>query len=104
MPTPWIAPDEMIYGLLGQSLYRTGHLAILGGPTPYYSAVVPLLAGVPLSVSDLAGGYSVLKVVQALVISLAAVPVYFWARSSCRGAGRSLRSLAGLPARYSGLV
>ena len=81
MPTPWIAPDEMIYGLLGQSLYRTGHLAILGGPTPYYSAVVPLVAGLPLSVSDLAGGYSVLKVVQALVISLAAVPVYFWARS-----------------------
>ena len=35
----------------------------------------------PLSVSDLAGGYSVLKVLQALVISLAAVPVYFWARS-----------------------
>ena len=47
MPTPWIAPDEMIYGLLGQGLYRTGHLAILGGPTPYYSAVVPLVAGAP---------------------------------------------------------
>ena len=24
MPTPWIAPDEMIYGLLGQGLYRDG--------------------------------------------------------------------------------
>src|SRR3954451_12937033 len=28
--TPWIAPDEQIYGLLGQGLYRDGGLTILG--------------------------------------------------------------------------
>ena len=44
VPTPWIAPDEMVYGLLGRGLYHAGHLAILGGSTPFYSAVVPLLA------------------------------------------------------------
>jgi hypothetical protein len=80
VPTPWIAPDEMVYGLLGQGLYRTGHLAILGGPTSFYSFVVPALVGIPLSLHDLALGYSILKGLQALVMSLAAVPVYLWGR------------------------
>ncbi len=81
VPTPWIAPDEMIYGLLGQSLYRDGQLAILGGPTPYYSAVVPALAGLPLSIADLVLGHTLLKAGQAVVMSLAAVPVYLWGRT-----------------------
>jgi hypothetical protein len=80
VPTPWIAPDEMVYGLLGQGLYRTGHLAILGGPTSFYSLVVPAFVGIPLSVHDLTLGYSILKGLQAFVMSLAAVPVYLWGR------------------------
>jgi hypothetical protein len=28
IPTPWIAPDEMIYGLIGRTLYGSGRLAI----------------------------------------------------------------------------
>ena len=27
VPVPWIAPDEMVYGLLGRSLYLHGSLA-----------------------------------------------------------------------------
>src|SRR5262245_56291148 len=81
VPTPWITPDEPLYGLLGQGLYRDGTLSILGGPTPYYSFVVPALEGLPLAFGDLALGYSLLKALQALVISLAAVPVYLWGRT-----------------------
>ena len=55
---PWIAPDETVYALLGQSLYRHGSLAILGGPTPFYSLVVPVLVGPFLSLHDLELGYS----------------------------------------------
>jgi hypothetical protein len=80
VPTPWIGPDEFVYSLAGVGLYGTGHLAILGGPTPYYSLVVPLLDGLPLRLGDLALGYSALKAVQALLMSLAAVPVYLWGR------------------------
>jgi hypothetical protein len=107
VPTPWIAPDEMIYGLLGRGLYETGHLAILGGPTPFYSAVAPLVVGLPLTVGDLGRGYAILKVLQALVMSLAAVPVYLWGRSlmakrwALVAAGLTL-ALPGLA--YSGLV
>jgi hypothetical protein len=81
VPVPWIAADEMIYGLLGFGLYHTGHLAILGGPTPFYSLLVPVFTGLPLSIGSFAFGYGLLKVVQAAAMSLAAVPVYLWGRS-----------------------
>ena len=81
VPVPWITPDETVYGLLGRSLYLHGSLEILGGPTPFYSLLVPALVGLPLSVFGLATGLDVLQGVQALVMSLAAVPVYLWGRS-----------------------
>jgi hypothetical protein len=81
VPVPWIAPDEMVYGLLGRSLYESGKLAILGSPAPFYSALVPLFVGGPLSLGDLWFGYGLLQVLQAAVMSLAALPVYLWARS-----------------------
>jgi hypothetical protein len=79
--TPWISPDEPAYGLLGRSLYETGRLRILTGPTGFLSATVPALFGLPLSLANLELGYSVAKVVDALVMSLAAVPVYLWGRT-----------------------
>jgi hypothetical protein len=78
---PWIAPDEMVYGLLGRNLWLHGTLSILGGPTPYYSLLTPLLVGFPLAAWGLHTGYDVLQGLQAFVMSLAAVPVYLWART-----------------------
>ena len=104
---PWIAPDEMTYGLIGQSLYRSGSLDILGGPTPYFSALVPAFVGLPLSLGDLALGYDVLKVMQALAMSLTAVPVYLWGRSlvGSRGALVAAALTLAVPGLvYSGLV
>ena len=80
IPGPWIAPDEMVYGLLGQSLYRDGELEILGGPTPFVSLVYPALVGLPLALDDLEVGYGLLKALQAVVMSATAVPVFLWAR------------------------
>src|SRR3954452_1512186 len=54
--TPWIAPDEMLYGLLGCGLYATGRLSVLGGDPGYYSLVYPALVGLPLSLHDTALG------------------------------------------------
>ena len=75
VPVPWIAPDEMVYGLLGRSLYLHGSLEILGGPTPFYSLLVPALVGFPLSAFGLATGLDVVQGLQAFVMSLATVPV-----------------------------
>ena len=75
---PWIAPDEMIYGLVGQSLWETGTLSIRDNAVPYYSLLTPALVGLPLSTGDLASGVAVAQALQAVAMSLVAVPVYLW--------------------------
>ncbi len=107
VPVPWIAPDEMVYGLLGRSLYLHGSLTILGGPTAYYSFLTPVLAGFPLSAFGLHTGYDVLKGLQGFTMSLAAVPVYLWSRSlvSRRSAFLAAALTVAIPGlAYSGLV
>ena len=81
VPGLWIMPDEAIYGELGQSLYASGELELLGGPTGFVSLLYPALVGLPLHIAGLEDGYVALKVLQALVMSLTAVPVYLWGRS-----------------------
>jgi hypothetical protein len=76
----WIMPDEAIYASLGQNVYRSLELSIFGGPTGLYSLVYPLLTGLPLAYGDLERGYLILKALQAVVMSLTAVPVYLWGR------------------------
>src|SRR5262245_34927333 len=105
--TPWILPDETLYAELGRSLYHSGSFEILGHPVRFYSLVYPALAGIPLSLGDTALGYSLLKPLQALVMSLAAVPTFLWARSvMSRGWALAAAALAltvpGLV--YSGLM
>jgi Dolichyl-phosphate-mannose-protein mannosyltransferase len=102
VPTPWIEPDEVVYAELGRSLWSSGHLTILGAPTPFYSLVYPALVGGPLSLHDTALGYALLKWLQALVMSTAAVPVYLWGRSF---AGRRWAlAAAGLTVAVPGLA
>src|SRR5207237_5337013 len=74
----------MVYGELGRSLYATGHLDILDHATPFFSLVYPALVGPFLNFGDIERGYTLLKAVQALVMSLTAVAVFLWARSLVR--------------------
>ena len=107
VPVPWIAPDEMVYGLIGRNLWLHGSMAILGGPTPYYSLLTPLLAGFPLAAFGLDTGLDVLHGLQPFVMSLAAVPTYLWARTlvSRRGAFAAAALALATPVLvYSGLV
>ena len=80
VPTPWIAADEMTYAELGRSLWESGHLDILGQDAAFYSLLHPALIGLPLALFDTAVGYDIARVLQALVMSLAAVPVFAWGR------------------------
>jgi hypothetical protein len=77
---PWIVPDEVIYGLLGESVWSSGEFSMRGAPVPYFSLLYPLLIGLPLHVHDLSLGITLVQCVQALVMSLVAIPVYLWAR------------------------
>jgi hypothetical protein len=105
--TPWIMPDEVIYAELGESLYSSGRFEVLHEHIGFFGLVFPGLVGGPLSVSDLERGYYWLKLLQALVMSLTAVPVYLWARSLARpgwalAAATLTVAVPGLA--YSGLV
>jgi hypothetical protein len=78
---PWIAPDEVIYGLVGESLWESGTLSIRGANLPYYSLLTPALVGLPYALAEDAGtGLAGAQLLQALAMSLAAVPVYLWGR------------------------
>lgn len=78
--TPWIAPDEMVYGMLGEGLWSHGTLTLRSFPSPYYSLLTPVLIGAPLAALDLADGIQWARLLQAAAMSLAAVPTYLWAR------------------------
>jgi hypothetical protein len=76
----WIMPDEAIYARRALALWQDGHLPLLGGEGAGYGVLYPVLIGAPLALGDFATGYESLKLLQALVMSLAAVPVFFWGR------------------------
>jgi hypothetical protein len=107
IPIPWILPDETIYAELGRSLYETGRLDILGEPTRFYGLVTPAIAGLPLAAGDVEEGYRALKAIQAGVMSLAAVPVFLWARTLASEAwalAAAALTLAIPDLAYSGLI
>jgi hypothetical protein len=78
--TPWIAPDEMVYGLIGEGLWSHGTLTLRELAAPYYSVLTPALVGAPLAALDLEAGIQWARVLQALAMSLVAVPTFLWAR------------------------
>ena len=80
VPSPWYTPDEPIYAELGRSLVSHGRFEILGETPDFFGVVYPALVGLPLSLSNVELGYDLLRVVQAVVMSLVAVPVYLWGR------------------------
>jgi hypothetical protein len=76
----WIMPDEGVYAARAIALWRHGSLPLLHGQGAGYGVLYPLVAGLPLSVGSIARGYASLKLLQALVVSLAAVPVFVFGR------------------------
>ena len=80
IPGLWIMPDEAIYAERAVALWRHGSLPLLHGEAAGYGVLYPLIAGLPFSVGSFAAGYASLKLFQALVVSLVAVPVFAYLR------------------------
>jgi Dolichyl-phosphate-mannose-protein mannosyltransferase len=76
----WIMPDEAVYGQRAIAFWRHFSLPILHGQGAGYSVLYPVVAGIPFVTGTLYRGYESLKLLQALVASLAAVPVFFYGR------------------------
>ncbi len=78
---PWIAPDEIVYALLGRSLWSSGTLSLLGADTGFYSILYPALIGLPLSLLGPAAGLVAVQAIQALLMSAVALVVFAWGRT-----------------------
>ena len=76
----WIVPDEAIYAQRALTFWHHGPWPLLHGPGAGYSVLYPVLAGIPLTAAGAVHGYVWLKPLQALVVSLAAVPVWWYGR------------------------
>jgi hypothetical protein len=76
VPGLWIMPDEAIYADRAFRLWHDGALSVFRGPGAGYGLLYPVFAGGPL----VFGGLASLKLLQAFVMSLAAVPVFLYGR------------------------
>ncbi len=82
-PGPWIFVDELIYSELGKSAF--GGTAIRGVPVNGYGPVYPyLIAPAYALFENLVDAYQAVKVTNAIVMSLTAIPAYFIARTLMR--------------------
>ena len=92
--TPLYFPDEYIYGTLARSLAESGKLAIRGQPAHFPALLEPLLAAPFWLLHDPMLAYRLTLGLNALAMSLAAIPVYLLARRLGLGAGLALGAAA----------
>ena len=79
---PWIMVDELIYSELARSFAATGRFLIRAEPAGgAYGVVYPLLISPAFALFDsVPDAYAAAKAINAVIISLAAVPAYLLAR------------------------
>jgi Dolichyl-phosphate-mannose-protein mannosyltransferase len=81
MVAPWIMVDELIYSELAKSFAATGHFMVRDRPTGSYGFVYPLLISPAYrAFTDVPTAYTAAKAINALLMSLVAVPTYLLAR------------------------
>jgi hypothetical protein len=80
LSAPWITPDELIYSELAKSIADGSLPSVRGEATLGYGLVYPLtIAPAWALFDDPAHAYAAAKVINAFVMSLAAVPAFFLA-------------------------
>ena len=78
---PWIMIDELVYSELGKSFAKSGEFLVREHATGAYGFVYPILISPAWAIfAAIPEAYAAAKAINALVMSLAAVPAYFLAR------------------------
>jgi hypothetical protein len=78
---PWIMVDELIYSELAKSFAAHGHFLVRGQATAAYGIVYPLLISPAWAMfKAIPDAYAAAKAINAIVMSLAAIPAYLLAR------------------------
>ena len=100
MVAPFIMVDELVYSELAKSLADDGRFLVRGVESAGYSLVYPLLISPAYALFDhLTHAYAAVKTINALVMSLAAIPAYLLARRVSRSRTRSSRPGSRSPCR-----
>src|SRR5258707_547393 len=101
--TPYYFPDEYRYAELSRSLARHGHLLIRGAPAHFLPVLAPILTAPAWLLGSVGESYRATQAINAVAVSLAAVPVYLIARQLGRGP-RGAPVSAGLALMLSALL
>ncbi len=81
IPGPFIFTDELTYSELAKSFAASGHFLVRGAPTGGYGVVYPVLISPAYRLfHNLPQAYAAVKVINSIVMSLAAIPAYLLAR------------------------
>jgi hypothetical protein len=82
-PAPWIFPDEWVYAELARSFGTSGHFLVWGADWPVrtYGPLYPALISPAYRLTgSVEQAYMVVKAVNCVLMSLAAIPAYLLAR------------------------
>ena len=77
--TPAFFPDEYIYTAIGRSLADSGRPMVRGGPAHFPALLQPILTAPAWLIGDVGTAFRAIQAIEALAMSLAAVPVYILA-------------------------
>jgi hypothetical protein len=81
MVAPWIMIDEVVYSELAKNVAAHGEFLVRGVPSHGYGFVYPVLIAPAWALfTSLPSAYAAAKAINAVAMSLAAIPAYFLAR------------------------
>ena len=77
--TPWVAPDEMLYVLLGKSFWEHGSYSILGGDAAFYGMYGFIPGGLTAALG-MSAGMLATQLLQVLAVGVTGAVTLVWAR------------------------
>ncbi len=81
MVAPWIMVDELVYSELAKNVAAHGEFLVRGVPSHGYGFVYPVLISPAWRLfTSIPDAYAAAKAIDAVLMSLAAIPAYFLAR------------------------
>ena len=79
IPAPWIMGDELLYSGLAKSFSETQEMTFRQQSWPFLS-IYPAVVSPAWHAGSMESTYSIVKAMNAVLMSLVAIPVYIWAR------------------------
>jgi hypothetical protein len=76
---PWVMVDELQYAMMSRSFLSVGHYLFREHPEPIRS-IYPALISPAWAAGSTHTAYTLIKVINTALMTVGAIPLYFWAR------------------------